>query len=69
MWSTITVKATSECFQNNFKVGFWAHPLGYKGFNLGITYAQQRFAKQQRMARMLLTKHVPAKLQFSSQQE
>ncbi len=68
-WSTTTIKATSECFQNNFRAGFWAHPLGYRRFSLGSTYAQQRFAKQQRMARMWLTKHVPAKLQLSSQQE
>jgi hypothetical protein len=43
--------------------------LSYRGFSLGITYAQQRSARQQRMARMWLTKHVPTKLQLSSQQE
>jgi hypothetical protein len=69
MWSIITVKVISECFQYNFTARFWAHPLGYRGFNLGITYAQQRFDKQQKMARMWLTKHVPARLQLSPQQE
>ncbi len=60
MWSTTRVKVASECFHNNFIVGFQAHPLGYKRFGLVITYAQQR------MARMQLAKHVSTKLQASS---
>jgi len=61
-WSTIVIRAANECFHNNFKVGFQAHPLGYRGCGLGITFAQQRFIRQQRMARMWPAKHVLAKL-------
>jgi hypothetical protein len=30
---------------NNFKVGFRAHSLGYRGFGLGVTSQQQKMAK------------------------
>ncbi len=51
-----------ECFHNNFRVGFWAYPLGYKRFGLGITSVEQKFAKQQRMAMMWLVRHVLTRL-------
>ncbi len=36
-WFAIAVKAANERFYNNFRAGFRAHPLGYKGFGLGVT--------------------------------
>jgi len=39
MWSTTTIKVANECFHNNFRVGFWNHPLGYRRCGLGITFA------------------------------
>jgi len=66
-WSTITFKATNECFHNNFRSRFWAHPLSYRRFGLGFTYAQERSTKQQRMARMRLVRHVLTMLQLFSQ--
>jgi len=69
VWSATIVKAISECFPNNFRVGFWAHPLSYRRFGLKIAFAQQRFVRQQRMARMRLVGHVLAMLQLSFQQE
>jgi hypothetical protein len=37
-WFAAVVKVTGERFHNNFKVGFKAHPLGYKGFGLGVSF-------------------------------
>jgi hypothetical protein len=34
-WSSSTVRKVGYKFHSNFKVGLWAHPLGYKGVNLG----------------------------------
>jgi hypothetical protein len=34
--------AISECFHNNFTVKFQAHPLGYRGFGLRISFTQQK---------------------------
>ncbi len=63
-WSATVIRATSECFHNNFRVKFQARPLCYRGFGLRITFTQQKkFARQQRMARMQLVGHVPTKLQ------
>jgi len=37
-WFVAIVKVNNETFHNNFKVGFQAHPLKYRGFDLGNTY-------------------------------
>ncbi len=41
-WFVIAIRAINEKFHNNFRVGFRAHPLGYKGFGLGVTFQQQK---------------------------
>jgi hypothetical protein len=67
-WFVATVKAIGERFHNNFRVGFRAHPLGYRGFGLGMTFQQQIIAKEQRRRKMQLVEHIPTKLQPSTQQ-
>jgi hypothetical protein len=37
-WFAAIVKATSEQFHNNFRARLRAHPLGYRGFGLGVTF-------------------------------
>ncbi len=54
MWFAIVIKVIGEKFHMNFKVGFWAHSLSYKGFGLGITYEQQKIVRQLKMTRMQL---------------
>jgi hypothetical protein len=39
-WFVATVRAIGERFHNKFKARFRAHPLGYKGFDLGVTSRQ-----------------------------
>jgi hypothetical protein len=40
-WSFATIKEAKDKFRSNFKEGMQAHPLGYKGVNLGwITIGQ-----------------------------
>jgi hypothetical protein len=34
-WSPSIVREVGNKFHYNFKAGLWAHPLGYKGVNLG----------------------------------
>jgi hypothetical protein len=36
-WSTLAIKEASNKFHQNFQTSFRAHPLGYKGVNLGIS--------------------------------
>jgi hypothetical protein len=36
-WSSATIKEAKDKFHCNFKKGMQAHPLGYKGVNLGWT--------------------------------
>jgi hypothetical protein len=50
-------------------VGFRAHPLGYRGFGLGVTSQEQKIAKIQRRKKMQLVGHLPTKLQPSIQQQ
>jgi hypothetical protein len=54
LWFAIVIKAIGEKFHNNFKVGFWAHSLSYRGFGLKITYEQQKIVRQLKMTRMQL---------------
>jgi hypothetical protein len=35
--STLAIKEVSNKFHQNFQTSFRAHPLGYKGVNLGIS--------------------------------
>ncbi len=46
-WFIIFIRVASERFHNNFKVGYWVHPLGYMGFGSRITFAQHKNVKQQ----------------------
>jgi hypothetical protein len=69
VWFATIVKVVGKCFHNNFRARFQTHLLGYRGFGLGITFAQQRFAREQIVARMWLDGHVPTKLQLFFQQE
>jgi len=40
--SSLTIRKVGENFHYNLKVGLWAHPLGYRGVNLGeITQAHK----------------------------
>jgi hypothetical protein len=62
--STVTVEVDSERFHNNFEVGFWAHPLRYRGFSFGIVF-MQRNVREQKTVKMQLAMHVLANLQPS----
>jgi len=66
-WFVIVVRVVGEKFQNNFKAKFRAHPLGYKGFGLGVTFQQQITIRKQRRRKLQLIEHVPTKLQPSTQ--
>jgi hypothetical protein len=66
-WFIAVARIASEKFHNNFKAGFRAHPLGYKGFGLGVTSQQQITTRKQRRRKMQLVRHVPTKLQPSIQ--
>jgi hypothetical protein len=37
-WSTTTVDWTRDRFHPQIQVGYHAHPLGYKGINLGLEH-------------------------------
>ncbi len=65
-WFVIVVRVAGEKFDNNFKAGFKAHPLGYKGFGLGVTFQQQITMRKQRRRKLQLIEHVPTKLQPST---
>jgi hypothetical protein len=67
-WFVAAIKVVGEQFHNNFRARFRAHPLGYRGFGLGMTSQQQRISKEQRRRKMQLVGHVLAKLQTSIQQ-
>ncbi len=45
-WSSSTVKESGDIFHYNFKVGFQAHPLRYRGVNLGEITQVQKQAQQ-----------------------
>jgi hypothetical protein len=47
-WFATTIKVDDERFHNNFKARLRAHPLGYKGFGLGVTSQQQITTRKQR---------------------
>jgi len=66
-WFVIVVRVVGEKFHNNFKAKFRAHPLGYKGFGLGVTFQQQITIRKQRRRKLQLIEHVPTKLQPSTQ--
>jgi hypothetical protein len=51
----------NRCNQN-FQAGFKAHPLGYKGVNLGISTVAQSKVRIRAKARMLAKGHVLARL-------
>ncbi len=55
-WFVATIKAVSERFCNNFRVRFRVHPLGYRGFGLGMTSQQQIIAKEQEKEKCNLLK-------------
>jgi len=61
-WSIDAIKVVGQWFHNNFTIGFWAHPLGFKMFNLGFTYETHNIIKQQKMLRMRLVGHVLTRL-------
>jgi hypothetical protein len=46
IWIIDVIKEVNNHFHNNFRVGFWAHPMGYTCVNLGFTTLVQQFAKQ-----------------------
>ncbi len=45
-WTIDIIKEINNHFHNNFKVGFWAHLIGYACVNLMFTTLVQQIAKQ-----------------------
>ncbi len=37
-WSIDAIRVVGGWFNNNFRIGFWGHLLGFKMFDLGFTY-------------------------------
>jgi hypothetical protein len=54
----------SDKFHQNFQVGLQAHPLGYKGVNLGCMMEVRKQTRQQTRAWMQTKKHVATCLQL-----
>ncbi len=48
-WSINAIRVVGGWFHNNFRIGFWAHLLGFRMFNLGFTYGTHNIIKQQKM--------------------
>jgi hypothetical protein len=65
--SIVAIEVDCERFHNNFRLGFWTHLLRYKGFGFGIVFTQQRNARERKMVKVQLAKHVIVKLQPSIQ--
>lgn len=61
-WSTITIIEAGNRFHQNFQASFRAHPLRYKGINLGISIVAQSKSKTKANARMLTKGHILARL-------
>ncbi len=60
-WFVVVVRIASERFHNNFRVGFRVHPLGYTGFDLGMTFQQQIIEREQIRRKMQLVGHLLTK--------
>jgi hypothetical protein len=46
IWTIDIIKEANNHFHNNFRVGFWAHPIGCAYVYLGFTTLLQQIAKQ-----------------------
>jgi hypothetical protein len=45
-WTIDIIKEVNNHFHNNFRVGFWAHLIGYTCVNLRFTTFVQQIAKE-----------------------
>jgi hypothetical protein len=61
-WSTIAIIKAGNRFHQNFQASFRAHPLRYKGINLGVSIVAQSESKAKAKARMFIKGHVLARL-------
>jgi hypothetical protein len=61
-WSIVVVRNTRDKFHRNFVTSLRAHPLLFKGVNLGISTTTQRKTREIVMTRMKARGHVVARL-------
>jgi len=62
----VAIKEVGDKFHKNFQAGYKAHPLKYKGVNLGISTHVQSKVRARAKARMITKGHVLAWLQQPS---
>jgi hypothetical protein len=62
----VAIKEVEDKFHKNFQAGYKAHPLRYKGVNLGISTHVQSKVRTRTKVRMLANGHVPRWLQQPS---
>jgi len=68
-WSIDAIRVVGGWFHYKFRMGFWAHLLGFKMFNVGFTYETHNIIKQQKMLWMRFVGHVLTRLQLVVQQD
>jgi hypothetical protein len=62
-WSATVIKKIGNRFHNNFTVGLKAHPLLYKGANLGYGIQIQREVTSKEIIQMRIKGHVATRVQ------